>query len=84
MEISQQLTRNICISWYNRCMENTIIEFVNNNPLVSDYLKSYVVEELKYLKNNNPAATLEELLQQAMDEAREVWVCNWEDEVYNY
>ena len=65
-------------------MENTITEFVNNNQLVSDYLKSYVVEEMKYLKEHNPAATLEELLQQAITEAREVWVCNWDDEVYNY
>jgi len=66
-------------------MENTTItDFVNNHDFVSDYLKSYVAEELRYLKEQNPAATLESLLQQAINEAIEVFNSEQEDLVYNY
>jgi hypothetical protein len=66
-------------------MENTTItDFVNNHDFVKDYLKSYVAEELRYLKEQNPAATLESLLQQAINEAIEVLNSEQEDLVYNY
>ena len=81
----EYLIWNFCMWWYNRAMENTTItDFVNNHDFVKDYLKSYVAKELRYLKEQNPAATLESLLQQAINEAIEVLNSEQEDLVYNY